>query len=450
MTVTVDPAPTITSFAASPATITGGGSSDLTAVFANGTGVITPGNLAVTSGTPVSVSPTATTTYTLTVTPAIGTAVTGIVTVTVDPAPTITSFAASPATITTGGSSDLTAVFANGTGVITPGNLAVTSGTPVSVSPTATTTYTLTVTNAAGTAMTQMATVTYSATAPTITSFGASPATITSGTSSGLTAVFANGTGVITPGNIAVTSGTAVSVSPTTTTIYTLTVTPPVGTAITQTTTVYIESLVTVNETSSGPTISDQLIGMNLGVWLDPTTPAIQTAFAATGVKAVRWPGGSDSDHYNWETNTDCGDHSDPNANFTTFVNDFVIPSGIDLALTADYGTGKNCTGYGDPTEAASWVAEALNLRHHGEPYDGGQRGIWGLGGGQSYAGAQRGNVRCRRSWNKRLLRADQGGLFKHAGRRGRGTQLCSVGRGCALRRAVRFRGIPLLSAEPG
>jgi hypothetical protein len=147
-----------------------------------------------------------------------------------------------------------------------------------------------------------------------------------------------------------------------TTTIYTLTVTPPVGTAITQTTTVYIQSSVTVNESSSGPTISDQLIGMNLGVWFDPTTPAIQTAFAATGVNAIRWPGGSDSDHYNWETNTDCGDHSDPNANFTTFVNDFVIPSGIDLALTADYGTGENCTGYGDPTEAASWVTEALNL----------------------------------------------------------------------------------------
>jgi hypothetical protein len=32
------------------------------------------------------------------------------------------------------------------------------------------------------------------------------------------------------------------------------------------------------------------------------------------------------------------------------------------VALTADYGTGKNCTGYGDPTEAAAWVTNALSL----------------------------------------------------------------------------------------
>jgi hypothetical protein len=100
-----------------------------------------------------------------------------------------------------------------------------------------------------------------------------------------------------------------------------------------------------------------------MAMWADPTTPSIQTAFAAAGVKAVRWPGGSNSDLYNWEDNTECqGGYSDPNSSFTTYVNNFVKPSGVDLALTADYGTGKNCTGYGDPTEAASWAAEALTL----------------------------------------------------------------------------------------
>jgi len=100
-----------------------------------------------------------------------------------------------------------------------------------------------------------------------------------------------------------------------------------------------------------------------MAMWADPTTSAIQTAFAAAGVKAVRWPGGSNSDLYNWEDNTECqGGYSDPNSSFTTYVNNFVKPSGVDLALTADYGTGKNCAGYGDPTEAASWAAEALTL----------------------------------------------------------------------------------------
>ena len=82
----------------------GWGKRNVDGVFANGTGVITPGNLAAVSGTAVTVSPTVTTTYTLTVTPTSGAAVTQTATITVNPAPTITSFSASPATITAGAS----------------------------------------------------------------------------------------------------------------------------------------------------------------------------------------------------------------------------------------------------------------------------------------------------------------------------------------------------------
>jgi hypothetical protein len=360
-TITVVPAPSITSFAASPATITTGSSATLTGVFTGGTGVITPGNIAATSGAAVTANPTATTTYTLTVTNAAGTAVTQTATVTVTTPPTITSFIANPATIGAGSSSLLTAVFANGTGVITPGNLPVTSGSSVSVTPAATTTYTLTVTPTTGTAIAQTVTVTVGP-QPSITSFSASPTNILVGTAVSLTAVFANGTGVITPGNLPITSGIPVSVNPTTTTTYTLTVTPSAGNAITSTAAVTVQNSVTVNLASKGPAISDQIIGMNLAEWYDPTNPAIQTAFAATGVTAVRWPGGSNSDLYNWETNTECGGYAVPNANFTTFVNNFVKPANVDLALTADYGTGTNCTGPGQPTEAAAWAANALTL----------------------------------------------------------------------------------------
>ncbi len=370
-TITVNPVPTITSFVASPTTISSGGSSNLTGVFANGTGVITPGNIPATSGTPVSVSPTTTTIYTLTVTPpAGGSAITQTATVTVVPAASISSFAANPTTIDAGGSSSLTAVFSNGTGEITPGDLAVTSGTPVSVSPTTTTTYTLTVTPSAGTAATAMATVTVIP-APTITSFVASPATISAGGSSSLTGVFANGTGVITPGNIPVTSGTPVSVSPgSTTTIYTLTVTPTAGTAITQTVTVFIQSTVTVDESSTGPAVTDQLLGMNMAAWYDlvDNETGIVNAFQAAGIKAVRWPGGSWSDLYHWQTNTNCdvapfgtgAGQPDSDDTFVNFVNDLAIPAGLDVALTADYGTNPTCNGGGLPTEAAAWAAAAL------------------------------------------------------------------------------------------
>ncbi len=226
--------PAISSFASSPAIITDGATAELTAVFTNGTGTITPGNIAVTSGTAVSVTPPVdvTTTYTLTVT---GTGSSGSVTATTTAqavaAPTVTSFSASAASIVAGQSTNLNAVFAAGTGVVTPGNLSITSGTPLSVSPAATTTYTITVTNAAGTAVTQTVTVTVIP-IPAITSFVTNHAVVTDGGSASLTAMFTGGIGVVMPGTISVTSGTAVSVTPPidATTKYTLTVTGGSGT----------------------------------------------------------------------------------------------------------------------------------------------------------------------------------------------------------------------------
>jgi hypothetical protein len=144
--------PTITSFTAAATSITAGTSTTLTAVFSNGTGSIDNGVGSVTSAMPVTVSPAATTTYTLTVTGG-GTTVTQKATVTVGATvqpPTISSFGPAAATITAGNSTTLTAVFSGGTGTI-GGVGTVTSGTPVSVTPSATTTYTLTVTNSAAT-----------------------------------------------------------------------------------------------------------------------------------------------------------------------------------------------------------------------------------------------------------------------------------------------------------
>jgi hypothetical protein len=359
---------------ASLATITAGSSSSLTAVFTGGTGVITPGNLAITSnGAAVQVSPTTTTTYTLTVTPPVGAAITQTVTVTVNSAPAITSFVASPATITAGSSSSLTADFTGGTGVITPGNLPATSGTAVSVSPTSTTTYTLTVTPTTGSAVTKAVTVTVDP-AAVITSFKANPTSITGGQSSNLTGVFSNGTGVITPGNLTATSGIAVTVTPATTTTYTLTVINTVGTPVTATATITVTaaptSTVTVDLASTGPAVTDQLIGMNMAVWNDTTLAEAVPGFQAIGVKAVRWPGGSTSDAYHWEgagsdpsSPSICpSGYNFPNATFANFVNDLAVPAGLDIALTANYGSNEACNGGGDPSEAAAWAANALTL----------------------------------------------------------------------------------------
>jgi hypothetical protein len=164
--------PFIQSFAASPSVIAAGSSTSLTAVFSSGSGILMPGNLAVSSGVALSVAPTTTTSYALTVTSSSGAATSSTIAVTVVPAPAIASFSASPASIAAGSSSSLTAVFANGTGIVTPGNLAVSSGVAFSVTPAATTVYTLLVTSRTGATAAASVTVTVIPTAPAAANLG--------------------------------------------------------------------------------------------------------------------------------------------------------------------------------------------------------------------------------------------------------------------------------------
>jgi hypothetical protein len=149
--------PTITSFAANPTNINSGASSMLSWTATGATSIaITPGTFTSASASgATSVSPTATTTYTLTATNAAGSA-TSTLTVSVNTAgkPTISSFTASPSTITAGSSSTLSWATTGATNIaITPGTFTSTSASgSTGVSPTATTTYTLTATNASGSA----------------------------------------------------------------------------------------------------------------------------------------------------------------------------------------------------------------------------------------------------------------------------------------------------------
>lgn len=387
------PQPNLTSFTPGLVTIEAGASTTLTAIFTGGTGVISPGNLAVTSGIPVKVTPAATTTYTLVVTGASGTTPVGAqTTIIVIPPPEITSFTAFPNLIESGSSTILTASFTGGSGAITgPGSFsaAVMSGQQVRVTPPATATtatdiYTLTVTPAGGgAAMTQNVAVTIDP-EPVIASFIAGPGV--AGANISLTATFSGGTGVITPGNITVMSGSPVSINTagitSYTTTYTLTVTPPVGTAIAQTTTATLYPAVTVcpSASCSGPAVSSLLMGMNLQVSFDDiaNAGAIAPAFANAGITALRWPGASAADYYHWNGNNPnpadgvapvpsvcSGGAQDSVTNYLNFIQDIehatsAPPGGFDVALTANYGTNPTCTGGGDPGEAANWVRYAI------------------------------------------------------------------------------------------
>lgn len=151
--------PVITAFGATPATVPPGAEVTLAYSFVNGTGVVDPSVGPVTSGGATVVTPSATTTYTLTVTSAGGVSVTAEATVVVGLIPEIVAFTADPPAIDAGGSTRLTATFTGGVGRVTPGDIPVESGVGIDVSPTDTTTYVLTVTSPDGTTATASLTV---------------------------------------------------------------------------------------------------------------------------------------------------------------------------------------------------------------------------------------------------------------------------------------------------
>jgi hypothetical protein len=224
------PMPTISTFSASPASITAGNSTTLSWATSGATSItVAPGNFSSTSAnSSVALNPTATTTYTLTATNTTG-STTATVTVNVgQPSlPTINSFTASPTGINLGGISTLSWATTGATTItITPGTFASTSASgTTNVSPEATTTYVLTATNAAG-SVTATATVTLTAaTVPAISSFTALPTNIPSGQSSTLSWATSGATSIgISPGTFTSTNASgSTTVTPSATTKYTLT-----------------------------------------------------------------------------------------------------------------------------------------------------------------------------------------------------------------------------------
>ena len=253
-TVTVGAAAPTATFSAAPTSITAGQSSMLTWTSSNATSIsIDNGVGSQALNGSVSVSPASTTTYTLTATGPGGTTTkTATVTVT-QPAPTI-SFSATPNNIAPGQSSTLVWNTTNATSVTIDNGV---GSKPLSgsatVSPSATTTYTLTATGPGGT-LTSQATVTVS-NRPSIT-FVASPASIVLGSSTSLTWLVSNSTSVSIDNGIGSQPASgSMTVSPTQTTTYTLTATGPGGTSTAQAT-VTIVQLPAITFSATPSTIS--------------------------------------------------------------------------------------------------------------------------------------------------------------------------------------------------
>jgi hypothetical protein len=110
---------------------------------------------------------------------------------------------------------------------------------------------------------------------------------------------------------------------------------------------------VTVNATSGLGAIPAGAIGLNTAVYDgDMTDTAIPGLLKAAGVDAMRYPGGSYSDIFNWQTNTAAG--GGYVAPGTTFANFMTTAQSVGAApiVTVNYGTGT-------PALAAAWVTAA-------------------------------------------------------------------------------------------
>ncbi|MFI9365825.1 cellulose binding domain-containing protein [Kitasatospora sp. NPDC053057] len=104
-------------------------------------------------------------------------------------------------------------------------------------------------------------------------------------------------------------------------------------------------------------------VGVNIPVYDANMNSAATTGLLSTaGINTVRYPGGSHSDVYHWQTGTaENGAYVAPNTGFDAFMGT-VRAAGAQPIITANYGSGT-------PQEAAAWVQYANVTKGYGIKY---------------------------------------------------------------------------------
>jgi hypothetical protein len=128
---------------------------------------------------------------------------------------------------------------------------------------------------------------------------------------------------------------------------------------------------IVVDPSKKGPVVSSLVLGANMATWYDVTQSNLIPAFKTAGMNSTRWPGGSESDNFHWETNSlgsgNCNaGYVNPNSTFGNFINDIAKRGKLDVAITVNYGSNPACDAGADPSEAAGWVAYANKKKHLG------------------------------------------------------------------------------------
>ncbi|MEV6607081.1 cellulose binding domain-containing protein [Kutzneria sp. NPDC051319] len=126
---------------------------------------------------------------------------------------------------------------------------------------------------------------------------------------------------------------------------------------------------VSVNAGSALATVPSTAIGINGSVYdAALTDAAVPGLLKSAGTNVIRFPGGTESDIYDWRTNTDVQSGQRQAVDFDQYAT-LLAQTGAQGMVTVNYGTGDTAGAKQSPAEsgaqlAADWVRYA-NVTHH-------------------------------------------------------------------------------------
>jgi hypothetical protein len=143
---------------------------------------------------------------------------------------------------------------------------------------------------------------------------------------------------------------------------------------------------ITVNVSQPLATMPLQGLGVCTAVYDNNLiSGAIVSRLKTAGITALRYPGGSYADIFNWQTTTmNGGSYINSSDTFNNFMNTLVNPAGAQAIVTVNYGSDPSNTTGGDTNVAAAWVQYANVTHNWGVQY-------WEIGneqGGNGYYGS--------------------------------------------------------------
>lgn len=131
---------------------------------------------------------------------------------------------------------------------------------------------------------------------------------------------------------------------------------------------------VSVNATATMATVPSEAYGVDTAVYDGYlTNSGVAASLKSAGINAIRYPGGSYADIFNFISGSDQtlngGAYFAPGDTFNNFMGLLVTPEGGKPVITVNYGSNNGATGPALPSEAASWVQYANVTNNYGIVY---------------------------------------------------------------------------------